>query len=70
MRPEDQWKRLNLIRKAIFAQANDDTLWILSDGCTAGEAYVMQSLRWLHRVIEEGDTEALAKIIAQSKDEI
>ena len=32
-----------------------------------GEAYVQQSLRWLHQVIESGDLKALQSIIDQSK---
>lgn len=61
----DQW-RLNLI-KAVDAQASDETLW--SPG-SIGEAYVTQSLRWLHQVIEENDEEALQQIINQSKGDI
>jgi hypothetical protein len=60
--------RLKMIHEAVNAQAEDETLWLMDQ--TIGEAYLTQSLRWLHRVIESGDMEALAKIIAQSKDEI
>lgn len=62
----DSW-RLNLIN-AVEAQAQDKTIWFVAE--TVTEAYLQQSLRWLHRVIEENDPEALKKIIAQAKDEI
>lgn len=61
-----EWK-IN-IRNAVEAQANDQTLWSLRP--TVHEAYVLQSLRWLHRVIEDRDDEALSSIIAQSEDNI
>lgn len=53
------------IKLAINAQAEDPLLW---QAATASEAYLVQSLRWLHFVVEENDPEALAKIIDQSKD--
>lgn len=56
------------LRGAVDAQANDQTLWFVAE--TVTEAYVQQSLRWLHRVIEENDEEALQKIIDQSEDKI
>ena len=61
----DKW-RLNLL-KAIEAQAKDETLWCQD---SIGEAYITQSLRWLHRVIEENDMEALKSIVDQSNGDI
>lgn len=62
----DKW-RLNLI-KAVEAQAEDETLWLLD--VSVGEAYLAQSLRWLHQVIEENDLEALQSIINQASGDI
>ena len=62
----DSW-RLNLL-SAVEAQANDETLWL--DGGSVGEAYALQSLRWLHSVIEENDLDALKAIVNQSKGDI
>lgn len=53
-----------MIRQAVNAQAEDETLWIQPRH--ASEAYFMQSLRWLHSVIEDGDPEALKKILEQN----
>ena len=66
----DKW-RLNLL-KAVEAQANDETLWALPIDRlpTIHEAYHAQSLRWLHRVIEEDDQEALAKICGQANGDV
>lgn len=63
----DEWKT-NLIH-AVEAQANDETLWC-TGGITAAEAYMQQSLRWLHQVIEENDLQALQSIINQSTGDI
>jgi hypothetical protein len=67
----NKW-RLNVL-KAVEAQANDETLWNVNlpgkeMTVLIGEAYVQQSLRWLHKVIEENDLEALNSIIEQSED--
>lgn len=59
----DKW-RLNVLR-AIEAQANDPTLWTEE---TVHEAYLNQSLRWLHKVIEENDLVALNNILNQAAD--
>lgn len=70
----DKW-RLNLL-KAVEAQANDETLWatnILGEPdmkVGIAEAYMQQSLRWLHQVVEENDLEALQWIVNQSKGDI
>ena len=60
--------RIKLVSQAVEAQANDETLWVLDP--SIGEAYMQQSLRWLHRVIEDGDEAALASIIEQAEDRI
>lgn len=52
---------------AIDAQAHDKTLW---DPQTVQEAYILQSLRWLHMVIEDHDVEALKNIVNQSTGNI
>jgi hypothetical protein len=57
---------LEMITLAVDAQINDESLWILDP--SIGEAYALQSLRWLHRVIEQSDRQALAKIVHQSED--
>lgn len=44
-------KRLERILEAVRMQAKDNSLWILNP--SIGEAYITQSLRWLHQVIEE-----------------
>jgi hypothetical protein len=62
----DKW-RLKLLA-AVEAQANDETLWPLDP--SVGEAYVLQSLRWLHMLIEENDQAAFAKIVDQSNGDI
>jgi len=59
-------ERLNLIIKAVNAQAEDESLWFVAESIT--EAYIQQSLRWLHDVIETGNERALNGIIEQSKD--
>lgn len=58
--------RLEMIQKAINAQAEDQSLWFHADHIT--EAYIQQSLRWLHRVIEDGDERALNSILEQAED--
>lgn len=64
----DLAKRITRILEAVSAQSNDETLWCT--GPAIGEAYLTQSLRWLHDVIELDSEEALQKIINQSKDNI
>ena len=54
--------------QAVDAQANDETLWLLNP--SIGEAYIAQSLRWLHKVIEEADEQSMRKIIDQSTGDI
>lgn len=61
-------KKWESLLKAVDAQANDETLWVLEQ--SIGEAYVTQSLFWLHQVIEYNDMNALKLIVAQSKGEI
>ena len=61
-------ERMALIKRAVDFQANDETLWL--DSYSVEEAYIQQSLRWLHRVIDDGDREALKDIINQSKGDI
>ena len=63
------------VKAAVDAQANDETLWPVNIPgqeftVSIGQAYVQQSLRWLHRVIEDGDEAALKAIIDQSKGDI
>lgn len=65
---------LDNVNAAVQAQARDDTLWAVNIPgeefkVGIGEAYIQQSLRRLHRVIELNDTEALKQIIAQANDE-
>ena len=50
---------IKLILKAVLYQAEDDALW---NPQTVHEAYLVQSLRNLHRVIESGDMEAFESI--------
>lgn len=57
------WKEALVL--AVNAQASDDSLW---NPTSVGEAYVTQSLRWLHMVIEDNDVEALTSIVDQSTD--
>lgn len=64
---------LEKITKAVNAQANDGSLWAVNmpgkPFCVGiGEAYIQQSLRWLHYVIEDGDDAAMNSIIEQSKE--
>lgn len=59
------------IADAVRLQAQDGSLWC-TDGISIGEAYVQQSLRALHKVIEENDIDAFHFIEMQSwehKDE-
>lgn len=58
---------LERIQKAVEAQASDETMWNPS---SIGEAYVTQSLRWLHLVIEEDDEVAFQSIINQANGDI
>lgn len=60
--------RFAMALQAVDSQANDETLWM--DIPSASEAYIKQSLRWLHSVIEEGDTEAYNAILRQSVGDI
>ncbi|RJP50499.1 MAG: hypothetical protein C4586_05810 [Anaerolineaceae bacterium] len=66
MNEMDKW-RLHVL-KAVEAQAEDETLWCTD--VTVAEAYMQQSLRWLHALIEENDMEAFRKIVSQSKGDI
>jgi hypothetical protein len=56
--------RLKLIKRAVAAQAMDEGLWAVPAFGTQpiGEAYLQQALRALHRVVEDGDMQALALI--------
>jgi len=58
--------QLEKIKEAVDAQSLDHSLWFV-DG-TAPESYLQQSLRWLHRVIEDLDPEALERIKEQSEE--
>lgn len=62
----EEW-RSNLL-KAVEAQAEDETIWTKPH--SVNEAYLLQSLRWLHRVIEQNDLNALKSIVDQSKGDI
>lgn len=53
------------IQTAINAQAEDHLLW---QHATIVEAYIIQSLRWLHAVVEDNDPKALASIVEQSEE--
>lgn len=66
IRELSDWKAKVL--KAVNAQAEDETLWCLEP--SVGEAYVTQSLRWLHEVIEKGSETALKAILGQSTGDI
>lgn len=55
---------MELVKKAVDAQAVDETIWFKAEHI--GEAHLQQSLRWLHRVIEDGDEDALQSILNQS----
>lgn len=69
---------LAIIRQMVRFQAHDEALWATKsvhfsdDGreiefpISAAEAYMQESLRDLHRVIEEGDTEAMRRIEERS----
>lgn len=59
--------RLNVL-KAVEAQAEDETLWCTD--VTVAEAYIQQSLRWLHALIEDNDMDAFKRIVSQSKGDI
>lgn len=63
----DTWRLMVL--KAVEAQADDETLWNPNPS-SIGEAYMQQSLRWLHSLIEEADEEALKRIINQSNGDL
>lgn len=77
-------KRMEKIHIAVLAQVNDETLWCTNESedgelkrkpkiqsaVTIGEAYVQQSLTWLHEVIEFGDDRALKNIIDQSNGDV
>lgn len=60
----DTMERLRMIKRAAALQANDESLWAVKlDGTQSiHEAYIEQALRDLHRVIEDGDLRALARI--------
>jgi len=55
-----------MIKKAVDAQAEDSSLWFRAN--YIGEAYLQQSLRWLHAVIEDADKKALESILEQAED--
>lgn len=57
---------LKLILNAVEAQANDGSLWFQAP--SIGEAYIQQSLRDLHRVIETGDITAYQRIWEQGQE--
>lgn len=68
-------EKLKLILMAVEAQANDETLWRVNIPgepfqVSIGEAYVTQSLRWLHDVIENTDEDALKNIINQANGDV
>ena len=68
-------KKMELILEAVKAQAEDETLWAVNMPgeefrISVAEAYMQQSLRWLHDVIEKGDENALRRIIDQAKGNI
>lgn len=67
--------RMKMIQEAVRIQAEDETLWHFNMPgepfqVSIGEAYVQQSLRWLHKVIEEGDEQALQAIINQNNGDV
>lgn len=73
--PQETWdkllladKRLRLVLAAVDAQADDETLWCT--GAPVGEAYIAQSLRWIHSVAETGDMAAFENIVKQSKGDV
>ncbi len=66
---------LDNLNKAVEAQANDETLWAVNIPgqefkIGIGEAYVQQSLRWLHKVIEYNDQGAMKAIVDQSNGDV
>lgn len=61
-------EKILLIKQAVEAQANDETLWFLDPSIEG--AYLQQSLRWLHKLIEENDEQSLTDIINQSTGDI
>lgn len=56
------------IMRAINFQAEDETIWF--NAKHIGEAYLQQSLRWLHAWIEDRSEAALRYIENQSKGDI
>lgn len=68
MTPKDEPKELlNKIKEAARLQAQDDSLWCVEE-ISIGEAYLQQSLRALHKVIEENNINAFHFIEKQSWD--
>lgn len=68
-------QKLEMILKAVEAQANDATLWCANFpgepfSISIGEAYMQQALRNLHRVIEDNDPTALQDIINQANGDV
>jgi hypothetical protein len=68
-------EHLDMIKKAVRAQSEDETLWCVNIPgepfkVSILEGYLQQSLRWLHQVIENNDEIALKKIIDQANDDI
>lgn len=59
----ERTKKLEMIKKAVDAQSEDETIWFVANHI--GEAHLQQSLRWLHRVIEYGNEDALQSILKQ-----
>lgn len=60
--------KFDMIKSAINAQAEDHSIWFIADSIS--EAYLQQSLRWLHKVIEDGDQKAFDSIIEQSAEHL
>jgi hypothetical protein len=62
-------RRMNRILEAVEAQARDETLWPVY-GESVQTAHVVQSLRWLHELIENDSDVAINNIVYQSKDNL
>lgn len=58
--------RMQLIRSAVKAQALDEGLW--GETVHIAEACLQESLRDLHRVIEDGNMEAFQRIADRVMD--
>lgn len=74
LRPDGQaWQPLppapegmDMALSAVLAQADDAGLWAKAE--TAPEAYLQESLRDLHSVIEHRDAAALQRILSRVRD--